>query len=119
MGQELIKYKDLGTYLVDYDLEVNYGDRYIFVDNKDEAIIVDFYPSRLTSYKKVKVIWYYENGISLTNIFEDSEKEIENLYTEELARQINMEIINLILEQIENENRINEHVASNLLDTND
>ena len=95
MNQELIKC-DLGTYLVDHDLEVDYGDRYIFVDNKNGSLIIDFYPSNLSSYKKVKVIWYHENGISLTNLLEDSEKELENLLTEELTRQIDMEIINLL-----------------------
>jgi hypothetical protein len=75
VGQELIKYKDLGTYLVDHDGEVEYGDRYILID-KDESPVIDLYPSHLSSYKKVKVIWHYENGVSFTNILESLEDEI-------------------------------------------
>lgn len=98
VGQELIKYKDLGTYLVDHDVEVEDGDRYILIDNKDGSLVINVYPSHLSSYKKVKVIWYYENGVDLTNMFESFENEITRALTEELTREINNEILNRINE---------------------
>lgn len=97
VGQELIEYKDLGTYLVDHDAEVEYGDRYILID-KDGSPVIDLYPSHLSSYKKVKVIWYYEKSVSLTNILESLEEEITRTLTEELTREINNEILNRINE---------------------
>lgn len=98
IGRELIKYKDLGTYLVDHDIEVEDGDRYILIDNKNGSLVINVYPSHLSSYKKVKVVWYYENGVSLTNIIESFENEITRALTEELTREINNEILNRINE---------------------
>ena len=98
----LVKFGDLGTYLVDFDAEVNYNDRFILANKKTEQLMlgVSPYPSEKDLYKRVKVIWYYEKpGTDNTCVYRDPESELVEYLTQEIAITIDREILNGLLGQ--------------------
>ena len=98
----LIKFGDLGTYIVDFNAKVNYNDRFILANKKTKHLMLDVspYPSEKDLYKKVKVIWYYEKpGTDNTRVYRDPETELTNLLADEVGRAIDVEILNRIMER--------------------
>ena len=98
----LIKFGDLGTYIVDFDAEVNYNDRFILANKKTKHLMLDVspYPSEKDLYKRVKVIWYYEKpGTDNTCVYRDPEAELTHLLAQELGREIDRQILNNLVEQ--------------------
>ena len=98
----LIKFGDLGTYIVDFDAKVGYGDRFILAHKKTKQLMlgVSPYPSEKDSYKRVKVIWYYEKpGIDNTCLYRDPEKELSDLLTQELTQAIDQEILRTLMQE--------------------
>ncbi len=67
------KFGDVGSYLLDFDAKINYGDRYVFINRRDDEVTM---PSTISGsyrsyYQKVKVIWYYEKpGVENTVLHE-------------------------------------------------
>ena len=95
----VVKYGDLGTYVIDFDTEVKYGDRFILAHKKTKRLMlgVSPFPSEKDSYKRVKVIWYYEKpGTDNTSLYKDLESELIGMLSEEITREINREIMNTI-----------------------
>ena len=98
----LIKFGDLGTYIVDFNAKVNYNDRFILANKKTKHLMLDVspYPSEKDLYKRVKVIWYYEKpGTDNTRVYRDPETELTNLLADEVGRAIDVEILNRIMER--------------------
>lgn len=101
----LVKFGDLGTYIVDFDAEVKFGDRFILVHKRTKKLMLGAspFPSQKDSYKRVKVIWYYEKpGTDNTCVYRDAEKELTNLLSQELAQAIDRDIIRRLVNGMDN-----------------
>jgi hypothetical protein len=95
-GTDILKLEG-GTYMVDYDAKVEYGDRFIWLHKKTKEFYGVIYPSQVSSYIKVKVTWYYEDkGVDNTVVWEDLEGKLTGMLTAELAAQIDRDIINML-----------------------
>jgi hypothetical protein len=95
-GTDILKLEG-GTYMVDYDAKVEYGDRFIWLHKKTKEFYSVIYPSQVSSYIKVKVTWYYEDkGVDNTVVWEDLEGKLTGMLTAELAAQIDRDIINML-----------------------
>jgi len=109
VGTDILKLEG-GTYVLDYDAKVEYGDRYIWLDKKTKQFY-RLYPSQLDSYFKVKVTWYYEDkGVDNTVLWKDPtvvwtdpEEEITQLLTAELTAAIDQDIINMLRGNLNND----------------
>ena len=95
-GTDILKFEG-GTYMVDYDAKVEYGDRFIWLHKNTGEFYNVIYPSQVSSYNKVKVTWYYENeGVDNTAVWTDPQEEITQLLTAELAATIDQNIISML-----------------------
>jgi hypothetical protein len=95
-GTDILKLEG-GTYMVDYDAKVEYGDRFIWLHKKTKEFYSVIYPSQVSSYIKVKVTWYYEDkGVDNTVVWQDPEGELTAMLTAELAAEIDRDIINML-----------------------
>lgn len=95
-GTDILKLEG-GTYMVDYDAKVEYGDRFIWLHKKTKEFYNVIYPSQVSSYIKVKVTWYYEDeGVDNTVVWTDPEEEITAMLTAELTASIDQNIINML-----------------------
>ena len=98
-GTDILKLEG-GTYIVDYDADVEYGDRFIWLHKDTKEFYNVIYPSQVSSYNKVKVTWYYEDeGVDNTVIWKDPEEELTAMLTAELGVQIDRDIINMLRNQ--------------------
>jgi hypothetical protein len=98
-GTDILKLEG-GTYMVDYDAKVEYGDRFIWLHKKTKEFYSVIYPSQVSSYIKVKVTWYYEDkGVDNTVVYEVPEEELTAMLTAELGAQIDRDIINMLRNQ--------------------
>jgi len=96
IGTDILKLEG-GTYMVDYDAKVEYGDRFIWLHKDTKEFYNVIYPSQVSSYIKVKVTWYYEDtGVDNTVVWTDPEEEINQLLTAELAAAIDQNIIDML-----------------------
>jgi hypothetical protein len=94
-GTDILKLEG-GTYMVDYDAKVEYGDRFIWLHKKTKEFYNVIYPSQVSSYNKVKVTWYYEDeGVDNTVVWTDPQEEINEMLTAELAA-IDQNIIDML-----------------------
>ena len=95
-GTDILKLEG-GTYMVDYDAIVEYGDRFIWLHKKTKEFHNVIYPSQVSSYNKVKVTWYYEDeGVDNTVVWTDPQEEINEMLTAELAAAIDQNIIAML-----------------------
>jgi hypothetical protein len=95
-GTDILKLEG-GTYMVDYDAKVEYGDRFIWLHKNTNEFYNVIYPSQVSSYNKVKVTWYYEDkGVDNTVVWTDPEEEINEMLTAELAAAIDQNIIEML-----------------------
>ena len=95
-GTDILKFEG-GTYMVDYDAKVEYGDRFIWLHKNTGEFYNVIYPSQVSSYNKVKVTWYYEDrGVDNTAVWTDPQEEITQLLTAELAATIDQNIISML-----------------------
>jgi hypothetical protein len=101
MNKWIIKYED-NVYLVCDELVNEYEDNHIFVSKTDRTIIEEPFPSSISSYKVVKVLWYYEPGRKLIRCIKDGEEELMKRLSEELAREVDTEIFRNIFENYNN-----------------
>ena len=102
-GTNILKLEG-GTYMVDYDAKVEYGDRFIWLHKKTKEFYNVIYPSQVSSYIKVKVTWYYEDkGVDNTVVWTDPEDEINQLLTAELTAAIDQDIINMLRGNLNND----------------
>ena len=98
-GTDILKLEG-GTYIVDYDADVEYGDRFIWLHKDTKEFYSVIYPSQVSSYIKVKVTWYYEDeGVDNTDVWKDPEEELTAMLTAELGVQIDRDIINMLRNQ--------------------
>ena len=89
---------DGGTYIVDYDAKVIYGDRFIWLHKETGEFFNLVYPSQVSNYIKVKVTWYYEYlGVDNTNLWKDPEEELTQMLTAQLAAEIDRGILNQLM----------------------
>jgi predicted restriction endonuclease len=102
-GTDILKLEG-GTYMVDYDAKVEYGDRFIWLHKDTKEFYNVIYPSQVSSYNKVKVTWYYEDeGVDNTVVWTDPEDEINQLPTAELSAAIDQDIINMLRGNLNND----------------
>jgi predicted restriction endonuclease len=95
-GTDILKLEG-GTYMVDYDAKVEYGDRFIWLHKDTKEFYNVIYPSQVSSYNKVKVTWYYEDeGVDNTVVWTDPEEEINEMLAAEIAAAIDQDIINVL-----------------------
>jgi hypothetical protein len=95
-GTDILKLEG-GTYMVDYDAKVEYGDRFIWLHKDTKEFYNVIYPSQVSSYIKVKVTWCYEDeGVDNTVVWTDPEEEITAMLTAELAAAIDQNIIDML-----------------------
>lgn len=85
------------TYIV-CDEPVQFGDDYILVSKQDETVAYEPW-SAWDSYNMVKVLWYHETGKKLIRNDHNVEQQLINELTNELAAQIDAEIMRRILEE--------------------
>ncbi len=98
-GTDILKLEG-GTYIVDYDADVEYGDRFIWLHKDTKEFYSVIYPSQVSNYIKVKVTWYYEDeGVDNTDVWKDPEEELTAMLTAELGVQIDRDIINMLRNQ--------------------
>jgi len=98
-GTDILKHEG-GTYMVDYDAKIEYGDRFIWLHNKTKEFYSVVYPSQVSSYNKVKVTWYYEDkGVDNTVVWSDPEEELNEMLTAELTAAIDQDIIAMLRNQ--------------------
>ena len=103
-GTDILKLEG-GTYMVDYDAKVEYGDRFIWLHKKTKEFYNVIYPSQVSSYNKVKVTWYYEDeGVDNTDVWKDPEEEINEMLTAELVAAIDQDIIAMLRDGIRDGN---------------
>lgn len=103
-GTDILKLEG-GTYMVDYDAIVEYGDRFIWLHKKTKEFYNVIYPSQVSSYNKVKVTWYYEDeGVDNTDVWTDPQEEINEMLTAELAAAIDQNIIAMLRDGIRDGN---------------
>ena len=103
-GTDILKLEG-GTYMVDYDAIVEYGDRFIWLHKKTKEFYNVIYPSQVSSYNKVKVTWYYEDeGVDNTDVWKDPEEEINEMLTAELVAAIDQDIIAMLRDGIRDGN---------------
>ena len=103
-GTDILKLEG-GTYMVDYDAKVEYGDRFIWLHKKTKEFYNVIYPSQVSSYNKVKVTWYYEDeGVDNTDVWKDPEEEINEMLTAELTAAIDQNIIAMLRDGIRDGN---------------
>ena len=103
-GTDILKLEG-GTYMVDYDAIVEYGDRFIWLHKKTKEFYNVIYPSQVSSYNKVKVTWYYEDeGVDNTDVWKDPQEEINEMLTAELTAAIDQNIIAMLRDGIRDGN---------------
>ena len=101
-GTDILKCEG-GTYIVDYDAEIVYGDRFIWLHKDTGEFYNVVYPSQVSSYIKVKVTWYYEDeDVDNTTLAKNPEEELNEMLRAELGEAIDREIINRLIENTQN-----------------
>ena len=96
MDKWVVKY-DINIFIVSYDVVNEYEDYHLFVSKTDRTVLEEPFPTDDDSYDIVKVLWYYEPGESILRLKKDVETELAALLCEELAGQINQQILNELL----------------------
>ena len=97
MRKWVVKY-EYNTYLL-CDEPVEFGDNYILVSKEDDTKVEEPFPSARDSYNMVKVLWYHETGRKLIRHDNHIEQQLITELTNELAGQINAEILRRLLEE--------------------
>jgi hypothetical protein len=99
----IVKYEN-NVYLVCDDPVDEYHDNHIFISKTDRMVVEEPFPSSTSSYNIVKVLWYYEPGRKLVRCIKNIEDQLTAHLTEELARQIDAEILRTLLEEMNQNN---------------
>jgi hypothetical protein len=103
MNKWIVRYEN-NVYLVCDELVNEYEDNHIFVSKTDKTVVEEPFPSSTSSYDVVKVLWCYEPGRKLVRCIKNIEDQLTTLLTEELAREIDAEILRTLLEEMNQNN---------------
>jgi hypothetical protein len=101
MNKWIVRYEN-NVYLVCDELVNEYEDNHIFVSKTDRTVAEEPFPSTTSSYNIVKVLWYYEPGRKLVRCIKNIEEQLTAKLSEELAREIDAEILRTLLQEIGN-----------------